>query len=405
MIVKSDIEVSFARQQQIFDTSFKFIERECLKKVERKESHIEVITGVRRCGKSTLLKQINKKQKKYVAYLNFEDPRIYNFQLQDFEKLDEIIPVTTKIYFFDEIQNVPSWEVYVRNLHDSGKKVYITGANASLLSKELGTRLTGRYLSHELFPFSYTEFLTFKKKKASASTISEYMLSGGFPEYLKSGNPEILQLLLKDIVLRDIAVRHGIRNSKTLMSITLFLISNIGKPYSYNGLKKHFKVGSAITVSDYLYWLGDAYLFFYLPRFSWSAKSIAKNPRKVYVIDNGLAQANSLSFTDDIGRLLENAVYLHLRRSRKTLYYFREDGECDFVVFDKNKCLAAIQVTQKIHADNKAREINGLLEAMKYFNLKEGFIITQNEKDKLQVDGKMIWLVPAVEFFAKPYKT
>ena len=180
--------------------------------------------------------------------------------------------------------------------------------SAAVKRKEFGTRLTGRHLRHELFPFSYNEFIRFRKLANNESSFEKYVQKGGFPEFLRDGNQEILQTLLKDIVMRDIAVRYGIKNSKTLMDVALYLLSNIGKTFSFNGIKKTFAIGSANSVSDYLSWLEDTYILFFLPKFSWSAKSISVNPRKVYAIDNGLISVNSLSFSKDNGRLLENSI-------------------------------------------------------------------------------------------------
>ncbi len=398
MVLKEEIANAYRLQQLGAQTSDAFTERIYLDKILAKSKHIEVISGIRRCGKSTLMKLLMRRYKKNIAYFNFEDPRVYDFDINDFAKLDEVMGNKKSAYFFDEIQNVVSWEIFVRQLHDRGEKVFITGSNASLLSKELGTRLTGRHLRHELFPFSYKEFLKYRKVKNSVASFEQYQQKGGFPEFLRDENTEILQMLLRDIVFRDIAIRYGIKNSKTLMDITLYLISNIGKECTYNSLRKTFDVGSANSISDYLSWLGDAYLLFFLPKFSWSAKSIAVNARKVYAIDNGLVNANSLSFTKDKGRLLENAVYLHLRRQAYTLYYFREKGECDFVVFEKDKCKMLIQVCEQVHSENKDREVNGLLEAMQFFKMKEGIIVTKEQKDVLKFDGKVIKLVPAHEF-------
>ena len=401
MLLKSEIENSYILQQEYIKMKLSYTERNYLKNITFKSQHIEVVSGIRRCGKSTLMKLLIKQYGNKISYFNFEDPRVYNFEISDFQKLDEIIGTGKEAYFFDEIQNVDAWEIYVRQLHDRGEKVYITGSNASLLSKDLGTRLTGRHLRHELFPFSYSEFLSFLKYKDSPDNFNKYVQNGGFPEFLKEKNQEILQTLLKDIVLRDIAIRYGIKNSKTLMDITLFLVSNVGKECTFNSIRKSFSVGSTNSISDYLSWLEDAYLLFFLPKFSWSAKSISINPRKVYAIDNGLINANSLSFTKDKGRLLENAIYIYLRQLHLKLFYFREKGECDFVVFDQEKCLMAIQVCEEIHSDNKDREINGLLEALRFFNLKKGVIVTKNQKDILKYEDIEIELIPGYEFVLK----
>jgi predicted AAA+ superfamily ATPase len=400
MVLKADIEKAFNAQQALLTSDKSVIGRSLLKEYHPDKKHIEVITGVRRSGKSTLMKQIIKKYYRNIAFFNFEDARIFGFEVGDFQKLDEVMPQNTEAYFFDEIQNVPSWEIFVRQLHDRGAKVFVTGSNASLLSKELGTRLTGRHLRHEMFPFSYQEYLLFTKQKKSFVSIKRYLKEGGFPEYLGSLNPDILQTLLKDIVLRDIAIRHQVRNTHILLDITLFLLSNIGKECSYNSLKKSFGLGSANTASDFLSWLEDSYLLFFLPRFSWSAKNISVNPRKVYAIDNGLMDANTLSFTEDQGRLLENAVYLFLRQRYVSLFYFRENKECDFVVFENRKCKLLIQVCWELNHDNRSRETEGLLEAMKFFKKKEGMIITLNQRDIIKIGDYQIELIPAADFLS-----
>ena len=394
MLLKTDIEAAYKVQQDKKKITFRETEREQLHKIDRSSNFIQVISGVRRSGKSTLMKMLMKNYR-HAAYFNFEDPRLINFEVDDFIKLGEIIPEKTEAFFFDEIQNVEKWEIYVRQLHDNHKKVFITGSNASLLSKELGTRLTGRYLSTELFPFSYTEYLRFSNKSDNALTFGSFLHDGGFPEYLKTKNTESLQNLLKDIVLRDIAIRYGIRNTKTLLELSLYLISNIGKEISYNNLRKVFGIGSANTVMDFLSWMEDAYLLFFLKKFSWSLKSMAVNPRKVYTIDTGLANANSLSFSSDSGRLLENAVFIFLRSRGLKMYYFRENHECDFVLFHQNKCLLAVQVCYELTSDNKQRELNGLLEALSFFKLQKGYIVTFDQQDVLTLDGYEIKLLPA----------
>jgi predicted AAA+ superfamily ATPase len=400
MALKREIQTAYTMQQaRRLNASEKHL-REKEKKIQIENSFIQVITGVRRCGKSTLLNLLMSKYSK-VAYFNFEDPRIIDFQVSDFSKLDEIIPNDTEAYFFDEIQNVSQWEIYIRQLHDYEKKVFVTGSNASLLSKDLGTRLTGRYLATELFPFSYAEFLSFTKAENTDKAVEKYLKVGGFPENIKTNNVEVLQNLFKDIVFRDIAIRYSIRNTKLLIDLALYLLSNIGKETTYNSLKKTFQVGSANTIMDYLNWFEDAYLLFFLQKFSYSAKSIAINPRKVYAIDNGLIHANSLSFSSDKGRILENAVYIHLRNQGVKMYYFRENRECDFVLFNQEKCVKVLQVCHEIHSENQERELSGLLEAMQFFELKEGFIITFNQKDTIQKDNKTIHLIPAAEFFVE----
>jgi predicted AAA+ superfamily ATPase len=394
MVLKSEIEKSLALQRSFLNKKQEGFNRESLAKFKLSTSHILIITGVRRCGKSTLLQQISKKIKEEFIFFNFEDPRIYGFELEDFTKLDELVGDEIGYYFFDEIQNVEKWELFIRHLHDRDKRIAITGSNASLLSKELGTRLTGRNIQIELFPFSYTEYLMFLQLENNLASFNLYLEDGGFPEYIKSKHKEQLQQLFKDIVYRDIIVRHGIRQAKTLIDIALFLIANVGKEYSLNGIKNTFGVGSANSVADYIHWLEDSYVLFSMPRFSWSLKSVSINPKKIYCIDTGFAQANSLSFSEDTGRLLENCVYLALRRKYKEIYYFKEKGECDFIVKEAQDILHIIQVCAEIHPDNKAREVVGLLAAVTFFSKKEGLILTLNQEDVLMINDVKVRLLP-----------
>ena len=353
---------------------------------------ILVVSGVRRCGKSTLL-QHNFGLQKNSININFEDPRLEGFEINDFFKIEKIASETAKdIFIFDEIQNIPEWEKYARAAHDRGKKIYITGSNASLLSKELGTRLTGRYKQTELFPFNFSEYLEFTDQQANEKTFKNFLFSGGFPEYLKEQNTEYLRTLLKDIVIRDIAVRRNIRNEHLIVRLAVFLMSNIGKELSYNNITKMLQIKSVRSTIDYCDYLQESYLVEFIPRFSFSVKQQIGNPKKVYAIDTGMAKANSLSLSDDLGRILENAVYLQIRNNTKDIMYYKDDkSECDFIVKDKNQQLTAIQVCWNLTPDNLDRELTGLKNALKTTKAKKGMIITFNQEDNL--DG--ILVIPA----------
>ena len=300
-------------------------------------------------------------------------------------------------YFFDEIQNVPEWERFIRQKHDEGKKIIITGSNASLLSRELGTKLTGRHLTYELFPFSYKEMLKLKGKKESIKTLREYLNKGGFPEYLKYEKTEILQELLKDILARDIIVRHKLKDSKIIKELTIYLISNIGKEFSYNKLKEYFNTGSTNTIISYISFLEDSFVLFTVPRFDYSLKKQIINPKKIYAIDTGLIRANTTSFTLDDGRIIENAVFLHLRKKYKEIFYYKGNRECDFLIKEGTKITHAVQVCNILTEENKQREIEGLQEAMQKFNLKKGTIITMDQKDKIE----NVEIIPLIEFFKR----
>lgn len=399
MVVASEIEKSVIEQKERMLTKSLGEEREKLGSIKQNPKHILIITGIRRCGKSTIMHQLASKQTEQYAYFNFEDTRIEGFESSDFAKLDTILGQETQYYYFDEIQNVANWEIFIRNLHDREKTICITGPNASLLSKELGTRLTGRHLRIELFPFSYSEYLTFRKNESNNEAFVAYLNEGGFPDYLTTGNLEVLQQLFKDIIYRDIIVRYGIRNAKLFIDLALYLISNSAKEYSLNKLKKTFNIGSANSVADYIHWLEDSYILYSVPKFSWSLQKVAINAKKVYVIDTGFAKSNSLSFSEDHGRLFENAVFLHLRRKHSEIYYFKEKKECNFVVKELDKVTQAIQVCYELNSDNLQREIDGLVEALIFFKLTEGIIVSLWQEDYFEKDGKKIKVIPAFKWF------
>ena len=298
------------------------------------------------------------------------------------------------VYFFDEIQNVDKWEKFVRYLVDKKERVIITGSNASILSGELGTKLTGRHLQIEMFPFSFKEFLNMKNKKPSIASFNEYFYEGGFPEYLKKDNSEILHELLSDVLMKDIAIRFGIKNTNVLNKIAIYLISNVGKEFSYNSIKKTFEIKSVQSVIDYIYFFENAYLIFNIPRFSYSYKKQQVNPKKIYSIDNGFSHNNSASFSKDKGKMLENIVFLGLRRKFKNMFYFQDKNECDFVVKEKEKITHAIQVCFDFNEETKDREINGLIEALKEFKLKEGLVLTYAQDDEFFVESKKIIVKP-----------
>ena len=399
MILKQAISEVIEHQSVLLRKASIETQRSDLDAIKLYDSFVLVISGVRRCGKSTLLKQLLKKRFNHVLFLNFEDPRLSGFELGDFAKIDELTKETQpEVLAFDEIQNVPDWEKYIRTKQDEGQQVIVTGSNASLLSKEFGTRLTGRYISRELFPFSYPEYLQFTGTEANAGSLSGYLDEGGFPEYLKTRDEEVLFRLMDDIIYRDIAVRYGLRQHQTLRQMAIYLISNSGKYYSQNNLKKLFEIGSVSSVSDYVTWLEDSYLIFTIPKFSFSLKKQIYNPRKVYCVDTGLAGVNSLSMSKDQGRKLENLIFLHLRKTCKTVFYYSEKNECDFIVVQKGQPTEAIQVCWQLTTDNLNRELKGLEEAMNELKLENGLIITCDQEDSFDVKGKSVKAVPAWKY-------
>jgi hypothetical protein len=299
---------------------------------------------------------------------------------------------------------VDKWELFIRKLVDNKKLVVITGSNASLLSKELGTRLTGRHLRTELFPFSFNEFLQYKKQKPSIDSFKSYFEEGGFPEYLLQKKPQLLEELLNDVIARDIVVRQKLRERKTIKELTVYLLSNLGKEFSFNTLKKIFNLGSVNTAISFVSYLEDSYLLFAVERFDYSIKKRLIAPKKVYCVDNGFATTNSVSFSEDKGRMLENIVFLGLKRRGQEVYYFKEKNECDFVVRKNTKIVEAIQVCFDLNEEDKGREIAGLLGALEKFKLNEGLILTYNQEDKIQENGKIIVVKPVWKWLLEETK-
>ncbi len=388
MIAKDTIHEVISNQTDVF---FKEKPIERLIELPSKTNRIIVISGIRRCGKSTLLKQkfLNENN---ALYINFEDPRLVGFDLNDFGRLENILTEQNKeCLLLDEVQVIEKWELYVRSAKERKINIVITGSNASLLSKELGTKLTGRYQQKELFPFNYKEFLTFKKKEASVESFTDFFEQGGFPEYIEEPDPDYHRTLLRDIIIRDIAVRRNLQNEKQLLRLAVHLLTNIGKEFSYNKLSKMLEIKSVRTVIDYCDYLTESYLLDLVPMFSWSANKQLANPKKVYAIDAAFAVSNSLSFSKDLGRRLENMVYNKLRASGNKVFYFRNnESECDFVVVDDDVKMV-IQVCWDINNDNIEREMKGLQAAMKETGAKEGIIITYNQND--HING--VDLIPA----------
>jgi len=403
MILEKTIERVSEQQRNRLETQDYGLRRELLSNLNLHSSHALIITGIRRCGKSTLLMQIIQELnlKDYI-YINFETPQLYGFSLNDFTKLDNIIKKqNSKILFFDEIQLIDKWELYIRQKLDEGFQIVITGSNASLLSYELGTKLTGRHITKELFPFSYSEFLAFKELLPNSESLELYLKIGGFPEYLKSNDNEQLSTLFDDILIRDIVARYGIKDIRTIQRLSSYLISNAGNKITASKLKQALSIGATSTILNWLSYLELSYLFFLLPMYSHSVKAQMINPKKVYSIDNGIIEVNSISFTEDKGRKFENLIFLHLKRLHQELYYFNFKKECDFIVMNKNSVGIPVQVCYDLTNDNINREIEGLLESMKFFNQKKGYIVTYDTADKVIKDDNEIDIIPAYEYLLK----
>ncbi len=293
-----------------------------------------IIKGVRRCGKSTLMKQIiGQKFGKNFFYLNFDDERISSFLSDDFQGLMEVFIENIgkkKNVFFDEIQNITGWELFVNRLLRQGYHVFITGSNSKLLSKELGTHMTGRHVDIELYPFSFTEFLQAQKietqPKSFYSTeetaqlskkFKEYMANGGMPEVIVYSNYGMLSQILNDIIQRDIVTRYNIRKVAQFKAVLNFLIANCANPTTFRAIINNFQIKSANTVQKYIEYAEETYLVFTIKKFEKKMKIFDKNPKKIYCIDNGIITKNTPSISNSNRGLLENTVAIHLQRTGK----------------------------------------------------------------------------------------
>ena len=365
-------------------------------------SHALVLTGVRRCGKSTLQAQIRRGIKGSAVTLNLEDTRLYGLGLEDFVTLLSILDTDypKAAVYLDEVQEVPEWQRLVRALLDSGRRVCLTGSNASLLGREMGTKLTGRHISHEVYPFSYQEFLEFTGQKAGAKSLNDYLMRGGFAAALSAGpeqGPVLLRELLRDVVHRDIVTRHSLRSARPLMTLALHLIAHPGQPLSLQALAKGLSLPSVAQTGRMVEYLQEAWLMLALPRFSASFKQRVTSPPKYYAVDTGLAAANSPNPTPDLGRKLENAVLLTLRRmgTAPTFAAAPHEWECDFVTASQ-----AIQCCARLTPENRQRELRGLIEAAKLPGGQQGkgrelLVITLDQEDALTEQGLKIRVIPA----------
>jgi len=395
-----------ADQRQMIAKKSRGIPRITNTAMHLKSNLITVISGVRRAGKSTLTLQLADQYASFY-FISFDDERLLSFTVGDFNTMMIEMKKTGEagVIVMDEIQQVDGWERFVRRLHDEGYKVIITGSNAKLLSSELATHLTGRYLKTELFPFSFSEFLVFKgideRDKTSDNSarilnaFDEYLVNGGFPEYLKTNEQEVLKRVYDDIIYRDLIVRFGIRNVTGFKNLAQYLFTNFTNETGHLPLARLLGFSSATSIREYLNILGEGYLIFELAKYDFSLKRQYASNRKVYVIDNGLRNAVSFRTSSDMGRLLENAVFLELKRRGQEVWYYksRNNSETDFLINPGSPIL--IQVCYDM-ADplTRSREISSLRACMKELNRSQGMILTKNEEEDIQTTDGLITIMP-----------
>lgn len=403
---------------------------EYLNRIKRylKTDEIVTLTGVRRSGKSTISLQVLAdliKQgvpKINTLYVNFEDPKFYNFLNVDL--LDEIweayfdyLHPKGKVYLvLDEVQKIKGWEHWARAKYDQKEKVKIfaTGSNTELLSSEFSSVLTGRHLQLSVTPLNFREFLKFRKIEIKADKFQllkdkyvlrrlflEYLQAGGFPKIALTKDEllrkELLSQYFNDILTKDIVDRYKIKEGGKLKNLALFYSTNFTRKYTFNKVKKVADFSLSLdSIHRFSHYLADSFLIDFLTRFSYSLKNQMQTDRKVYFVDNGMRNAIAFKFSADKGKLLENAVFHHLNRQKKGLYYFSEKQEVDFVCKEGLRAQELINVCYSIDdKETLLRETSALIEAMKYFKLKEAkLIVAEGDSKKIAREGFNIWIMP-----------
>ena len=381
------------------------------------QREILIITGVRRCGKSSLMRLLcddllssEDILENNILYLNFEDERFVPFTVQDFEPLYEAFfelenPQGRNYMFLDEIQNINGWEKWLNRLYEfENIKIFVTGSNASLIGSEISTALTGRNRQIAIWPFSFREFLAMKgvlidarsiykrqKKVQIIRLFREYLELGGFPEVLKIGDTTLLEQYYKDIIYRDVIARYRIKNIKEIKELTLFLASNPGTIQSYKNMQKIIGVRSLNTVKNYLEALNDVYLFFSMDLFDYSLKRQIYNPSKIYCIDVALSNSISFRFSRNMGHIYENIVFLELLRRNKEIYYWKskKGKEVDFIVKEGLHITEAIQVCFSLEdVKTRQRELQALAEVKDELRAERLTVITDDEESTVPIEGK-----------------
>ncbi|MDI6688017.1 MAG: ATP-binding protein [Desulfobacterales bacterium] len=371
---------------------------------------IKVIMGPRRAGKSIFAIQMLKGVD--FAYVNFDDER-----LADTDDFDELLKSIIEVYgeteylLFDEIQNVKGWELFVNRLHRRGKNLIVTGSNSKLLSRELATHLTGRYIPFQVLPFSFPEFLlarnfdfddTLELKERQGlllRNLSDYLSTGGYPEIV-TGNLDgkhYLATLFDSILFKDIVKRYNVRYAKKLYDLGRYLITSHSSLFSYNKLKNLLEIRSVHTVENYLEYLKEAYLIFNLDRFSDKVKESLKSPRKAYAYDLGIINSVKFKISPDIGRLLENLVAIELLRREKEFYYYktRDGKEVDFAIKEGLAIAQLFQVCYEISdKTTRNREINSLIKVAKETGCNNLMILTWDFEGNETIKGKDIVFLP-----------
>lgn len=377
---------------------------------------IKLITGPRRVGKST--QALLMLRDKNFAYLNFDSQSLLEAWDANLvmRMLDDVYP-GYEYLLLDEVQNLDAWDLWVSELFRMGKNLVITGSNARMLSSEMATVLTGKYLQVEMLPFSLDEFFDWNKldlrvlqpeQKMEATVLADdYLRNGGYPEVVASRQltRSYLDTLFDSIIWKDVARRHNVRNITDLNNLAIYLLSNFCNPVSANDLAVELGFSSVNTTKKYMDYLHEPYLFYYLSRYNNKLKLMTKAPRKVYVVDNGFVTSKAFSLSDNLGRLLENQVFVELIRQGydvdKTISYYRSrnDKEVDFVLRKGTHIDKLVQVCYDMSSPKtEKREVDSIVECANELKCNNLFIVTNDDKRIIEKDGYTINVVPISEF-------
>jgi predicted AAA+ superfamily ATPase len=428
---KSILKQIITEQQKHFDDKDAFIQREILQTKTFWKlltlDEVLVFTGIRRCGKSYTMKQVwDQVQKKWLLpsdnklFINFDHEKMLHFRVEDFSVLMEAyfelydINEQKPIFlFFDEIQLIKHWERFINRLYEEKKyKICITGSNAHLLSKEIGTSLTGRSINLKLFPLSFREFVNFKMKTTLQSDdmfdfktrttvqklFSIYKRQGGFPQVVAQEDRTIVHEYMQHILYRDIVKRYDIRNETDLREVMSYIISNIGGIHSLKNIRAMVQSTSITTVKRYVSYLKNTFAIAEVPQHSYSIRKQIYNPDKFYVADPAIYFEIAIRSHFEESMILENIVFNELQRRHEHIFYYqasKTNKECDFVVQHKNKISTALQVTHTLTKKNKAREIDGLTSALVDYTLSNGLILLDDDIDtEEQIRNKTVHITP-----------
>ncbi|MBI5243629.1 MAG: ATP-binding protein [Elusimicrobia bacterium] len=413
---KDTLKAILADQKESFDTKLKaehIISRDGLDAAKKYIRHpnILLITGMRRAGKSVFAHLLAGKSRH--AFVNFDDERLVGFKSNDFNMLLECcheLYAGWDVLILDEVQNVGNWELFASRLREN-HKIIVTGSNANLLSTELASRLTGRFVAHALFPLSFDEFLRFnsfqwtrdslhssRNKAAIHGLFSKYLQQGGIFECHKFGD-EFARSLFRSIITKDIALRYAIKHVAALEEFALLTVNYFTCKLSLSKVSASLSIKSPNTAREYLRYLENSFLLFTLNRFSYKVREQLSTFRKVYIADNGIIKALSLGSSQDKGKVLENLVAIELKRrcgDGDFSFFYWDNGrsECDFVARKGRKFIFACQVCYELNLGNRKRETTGLVGACKELGLREGTILTMDQEESFSTQGIKISVTP-----------